>query len=545
MNRIATLRRWGGMILLFVSLAVHAATSKDLQVAGELLATGQYAAAEAQLDRIIREGVNEALVGDVLTDNAQMLRAIARAAQGRLDAAAEDVAALGKPRSSLTASESAVLLDALVRLRRGDRAGALAAYDRGVQMSAEGMGSGMRRASAFAQRAWAKLCFGDFDGARADFEAAAASDGTMMFVDGLILQKPFWRAVIDEALPLFSSGRTQEGLERVDAIAARLDLLGKLRSEGRGGGLSEISSAKSILWYEMHSGVVALRAKLADEARSRAEAARRQRLAEAQQALIDNDPRRAFDAYVAAFREAQDAEGRDRAVAGLATVLKLLPQKPPMPEEVRRLVVKAGVLADEKDYAGAIRLYWQAYHQAPWLAQLYHDRALLLGRMARTPNDYEMAMREMRRFLTLAPDSPDARAAQDTIYEWEARRERARDALPEIRPQARGVSATAAGSDDCFIATAAYGSPLEPHVASLRAFRDRHLLTNAAGRWLVARYYEYSPPLAEIIREREGLRAVVRALLAPVVFAVERPAAALAILIAAIFGGMAWRCRRA
>ena len=83
-----------------------------------------------------------------------------------------------------------------------------------------------------------------------------------------------------------------------------------------------------------------------------------------------------------------------------------------------------------------------------------------------------------------------------------------------------------AGSSNCFIATAAYGSFLEPQVMILRRFRDRHLLTNAAGRYFVDFYYHHSPPIADYIRERDSLRAIVRALLAILVYSIEYPLAA-------------------
>jgi len=79
----------------------------------------------------------------------------------------------------------------------------------------------------------------------------------------------------------------------------------------------------------------------------------------------------------------------------------------------------------------------------------------------------------------------------------------------------------------CFIATAAYGSYMDPHVAALREFRDRRLLTNAPGRAFVAWYYRVSPPLAALIRRHEALRIATRAALAPVVFAIVHPLSAL------------------
>lgn len=69
----------------------------------------------------------------------------------------------------------------------------------------------------------------------------------------------------------------------------------------------------------------------------------------------------------------------------------------------------------------------------------------------------------------------------------------------------------------CFIATAAYGSPMMRQVGVLRAFRDRHLLTTPIGQALTASYYALSPPLAQAIAGQELVRGLVRRALAPVV----------------------------
>jgi hypothetical protein len=69
----------------------------------------------------------------------------------------------------------------------------------------------------------------------------------------------------------------------------------------------------------------------------------------------------------------------------------------------------------------------------------------------------------------------------------------------------------------CFIATAAYGSSMAPHVKVLREFRDRILLNNSVGKAFVKFYYKYSPPVADFIAEHANLRALVRVSLLPVV----------------------------
>jgi len=69
----------------------------------------------------------------------------------------------------------------------------------------------------------------------------------------------------------------------------------------------------------------------------------------------------------------------------------------------------------------------------------------------------------------------------------------------------------------CFIATAAYGSPLHPHIDVLRDFRDKYLMPSKLGRLLVECYYRYSPSVADFIAKHKIFKVVVRANLLPLV----------------------------
>jgi hypothetical protein len=78
-------------------------------------------------------------------------------------------------------------------------------------------------------------------------------------------------------------------------------------------------------------------------------------------------------------------------------------------------------------------------------------------------------------------------------------------------------SVDSSGGQGCFIATAAYGSKMEPYVKLLREFRDRFLLANTVGKAFVNIYYACSPPIADFIAKHDNLRAVVRLSLLPIV----------------------------
>jgi formylglycine-generating enzyme required for sulfatase activity len=90
--------------------------------------------------------------------------------------------------------------------------------------------------------------------------------------------------------------------------------------------------------------------------------------------------------------------------------------KPVLSEEAHKYKVQAEFMVEEKQADRAVQLYGKALAIAPWWAEGHFKLALLLGETRK----YNEATREMKRYLLLAPEGTDARAAQDKIYQWES-----------------------------------------------------------------------------------------------------------------------------
>jgi hypothetical protein len=66
------------------------------------------------------------------------------------------------------------------------------------------------------------------------------------------------------------------------------------------------------------------------------------------------------------------------------------------------------------------------------------------------------------------------------------------------------------GGGGCFIATAAYGTPLAREIDTLRNFRDHYLLTNAPGAAITDAYYTVSPTIARYIAQSPAAAQLTR-----------------------------------
>jgi tetratricopeptide (TPR) repeat protein len=113
---------------------------------------------------------------------------------------------------------------------------------------------------------------------------------------------------------------------------------------------------------------------------------------------------------------AADTDNANDPFQDIVTNYRAANPKPRLPEDAYKFKVQAEFAVQEKQFDKAVELYGKALEIAPWWPEGHFNRALILGETKK----YDEAMSEMKRYLLLVPDAPDARAAQNKIYQWES-----------------------------------------------------------------------------------------------------------------------------
>lgn len=89
--------------------------------------------------------------------------------------------------------------------------------------------------------------------------------------------------------------------------------------------------------------------------------------------------------------------------------------KPAASSDVQKFSIQAEDAIRDKQNSEAAELYVKALDIAPWWPQGHFNLALVLSKIG----DYEWASQEMKRYLLLVPDAPNAHAAQLELYDWQ------------------------------------------------------------------------------------------------------------------------------
>lgn len=146
-------------------------------------------------------------------------------------------------------------------------------------------------------------------------------------------------------------------------------------------------------------------------------------LAAAEKARSDGEARKALDLYMAALgRLTRGSEASRETRAAVVALARSMPEPPEIPEEARKHMVKSQFLLSRGAGRSQVEAEIQAaLDAAPWWSDGYYNLGLIQGAQGR----YKDAIASLRSFMAGSPDSPQAQAAQDKIYELEISQEQA------------------------------------------------------------------------------------------------------------------------
>ena len=113
-----------------------------------------------------------------------------------------------------------------------------------------------------------------------------------------------------------------------------------------------------------------------------------------------------------------------------------------------------------------------------------------------------------------------AKTSHFTVFGIAGAEKKKDDSQPENTGQqdSDGGDGDGGGSGgSCFIATAAFGSPMAGEVIILKEFRDNYLVKSKIGKEFVNFYYCFSPSIADFIKDKPFLKSQIRLLIKSIV----------------------------
>ena len=135
----------------------------------------------------------------------------------------------------------------------------------------------------------------------------------------------------------------------------------------------------------------------------------------------NGDIRRALDEYTVAATFNNDENKNESIKNSVLNLVRQLPGSPPLPEEARKHMIRAGILFTGNDVKGSLNEYKKALKLAPYYSKLYFNTAMMYGEL----KNYDKAISYMKSYIDIAPEAPNIQEAKDEIIRWELLSEKA------------------------------------------------------------------------------------------------------------------------
>ncbi len=153
---------------------------------------------------------------------------------------------------------------------------------------------------------------------------------------------------------------------------------------------------------------------------------------------------------------------------------------------------RALVLDRRRKFDDALTNYEHALRYKPRHIKALNNKGTVLGQLER----WDDARSCFEQALKIDPDNEDAKENLKLLSDYRAGKHKRK----------------------CFIATAAFGSPMAFEIKTLQFWRDKKLKNSHFGRTFIRIYYRLSPTIADRISHSKTAKAIVRTAIDPIIF---------------------------